>query len=593
MNKPKPVYSIHHVLIQPDLQAFKKHLRTISHSVASKKSTSSLASSLPRSPPIASAAKTSVSPLGARDAVGRTVLHVLAVWSDEELALEFLHLLGDEQLVKRSELRLLLDAQDLESGWTALHRALYSGNLRIVKLLDYWGADAGVKDREGLTAYDLWNHTIRGTIPVDDAEDEKEEGRRDLFMWGANRNYVLGLGGDKDRVVPEAVTLMPGREEGKRSGRKKFQSVSIVQVAMARMHTVLITNQQSFNTYICGYTTPSQGRLSTFTQPVLHFSPLSFAHRVVAVSVAVDHTVLLTSTGAVYTFGSNKQSQLGYKLEGEGDIQVEPRKVVGVLRKEEVVGVAAGNAHTVAWTKDECWSWGSNKGQLGYGTTGPQILPRKLAGVTETIQDVKVTEYATAVLLDSGVIYVFHAGQQVRVNFPHRVTSSTAQHYFPPQRTSVPKMRKISSCGTTFACLSTDGEVFRFSLEPPVQGAVPLPPSSVLPKRVWALRSRFSAAYDVAVGLDGQLLMCTASGQVFMMKDRGNGWKWNRVHGLQRIVQVGGNSTGAWSAIRRLGRLDGIEVENADWGEELWEGLEWVKAKKEQERGVGEGDAEL
>ena len=54
-----------------------------------------------------------------------------------------------------------LDLQDMESGWTALHRACYRGHLAVAAALVQAGADPTMQDRDGLTAFDLLK--TRGT----------------------------------------------------------------------------------------------------------------------------------------------------------------------------------------------------------------------------------------------------------------------------------------------------------------------------------------------------------------------------------------------------------------------------------------------
>ena len=57
----------------------------------------------------------------ARDPLGRTVLH-LACSAVDPMALEFVRLLLAHPLVN-------VNLQDAESSWSALHRALYAGNV--------------------------------------------------------------------------------------------------------------------------------------------------------------------------------------------------------------------------------------------------------------------------------------------------------------------------------------------------------------------------------------------------------------------------------------------------------------------------------
>jgi ankyrin repeat protein len=58
---------------------------------------------------------------------------------------------------------ILVNLQDYESGQTALHRALYVGNIKAARdLLMRHDIDLAIKDIEGLTAFDLYNGTVEG-----------------------------------------------------------------------------------------------------------------------------------------------------------------------------------------------------------------------------------------------------------------------------------------------------------------------------------------------------------------------------------------------------------------------------------------------
>lgn len=60
-----------------------------------------------------------------------------------------------------------VNLQDYESGYTALHRALFAGNIKAARdLLARHDIDLGVKDMEGLSAFDLYNGTVDGVSPV-------------------------------------------------------------------------------------------------------------------------------------------------------------------------------------------------------------------------------------------------------------------------------------------------------------------------------------------------------------------------------------------------------------------------------------------
>jgi len=93
-------------------------------------------------------------------------------------------------------------------------------------------------------------------------------------------------------------------------------------------------------------------------------------HRIEAVALGQDHTLALSSTGEVFSWGFNRFSQLGYVTEvstrekNDEPIQASPRKVSS-LRKEFVHGVAVCKTASACWTSTDVWTWGTNGGQLG------------------------------------------------------------------------------------------------------------------------------------------------------------------------------------------------------------------------------------
>lgn len=131
---------------------------------------------------------------------------------------------------------ILVNVPDRESHWTALHRALYHGNLATaLLLLQRSDLDVSLKDSEGYTAFDLYNSTVEGTKPRS-VEDAKL--RADLFTWGANRNAALGHGDADDRAAPDQVTLEPAQSRSDDAAvEERFGSVHVRQVVMSKLHT--------------------------------------------------------------------------------------------------------------------------------------------------------------------------------------------------------------------------------------------------------------------------------------------------------------------------------------------------------------------
>ncbi|KAM6961342.1 RCC1 domain-containing protein 1 [Aplochiton taeniatus] len=109
--------------------------------------------------------------------------------------------------------------------------------------------------------------------------------------------------------------------------------------------------------------------------------PLSPQLRAVSVALGTNHVLLLTATGAVYTWGSSSHGQLGH-----GDLgAVEEPKVVEALWGLPISSVAAGGWHSVCISAGgDLYVWGWNEsGQLGLPSQALRKEEKKSADKTE------------------------------------------------------------------------------------------------------------------------------------------------------------------------------------------------------------------
>ncbi len=251
------------------------------------------------------------------------------------------------------------DTPDKESGWSALHRALYFGNLRIAAALLTENASLTAPDWRRRSPLDLLSQDLRCYL--------SSTGPGDVFSWGAGTNYALGTGSTEPQVAPARIDTLHGKR--------------VISLSAAKFHSAAVTEDGLLYTW--GF-----GRGGRLGHPGAHLhsgesaviSPQLVAalgkRHVVAVAAAKHHTILCTNAGEVWAMGSNRHGQLG--LSNAADTQPEPRRVSAL--RSRVIAVAAANKHSVAVTAaGEIYSWGNNSlGQLGYGTfdSGSSTAPR-------------------------------------------------------------------------------------------------------------------------------------------------------------------------------------------------------------------------
>lgn len=145
----------------------------------------------------------------------------------------------------------------------------------------------------------------------------------------------------------------------------------------SRRHPEFRVGRRSDSLLTCGFV-----RLGRNIHSQLALTPMpDFPHSIVFVALGQDHTLALTSGGYILSWGHNRFSQLGYPIEQpetpltrgkeEIEVQVSPKRVVGMLKKEFVKGVAAGRMASACWTEDALYTWGTNAGHLGMFLSTP------------------------------------------------------------------------------------------------------------------------------------------------------------------------------------------------------------------------------
>ena len=133
-----------------------------------------------------------------------------------------------------------------------------------------------------------------------------------------------------------------------------------------------------------------------------------------ALACGAFHTAVVTSDGAVYTWGRGKHGQLGH---GDEDNQHTPKRVEA-LASTCVRALACGAFHTAALTSDGAvYTWGEcDHGQLGHGDTDDQHTPKRVeALVSVSVRALACGGFYTAALTSDGTVYTWGRGDDGRL----------------------------------------------------------------------------------------------------------------------------------------------------------------------------------
>ncbi|BFZ09831.1 hypothetical protein BsWGS_12870 [Bradybaena similaris] len=318
------------------------------------------------------------------DIFGRTALHVAASYGKTEI----LKWLLEERLID-------LTLKDLESGYTALHRAVLYGQLTCARLLVQYNADVHVRDVEGLGPLDI----AMLDRPPHVLYTVKEP--NEVYTWGENNNSTLGHSSPHKRTSPEAVDLF------------KKMGVSIKQIVLCKYHCVFLT--QFGQVYTCGH--GPGGRLGHGDQHTILVPRLLESvkeYTCLEVAAATDHTVIRMEGGSVFTFGLNLYHQLGQSPMVENS-PLPKQMNLKPLKGKSISGVCVGRFHSVVWTPDSVFTVGLNAGQLGH-QKGEKFLSqlRQVSYLRHTdigIARVACSDAATVCLTTKGDIFVLHEYQ--------------------------------------------------------------------------------------------------------------------------------------------------------------------------------------
>ena len=185
-----------------------------------------------------------------------------------------------------------------------------------------------------------------------------------------------------------------------------------------------------------------------------------------AVAAGSFHSLVVTSDGALFSFGHGLQLQLGHGVR-QGELS--PRRVEA-LSCVKVVAAAGGENHTLIIDEEGCvYSCGAGEarsasssawlgGWLGHGDFEEQRLPKQIAALTGIrVLAVAAGSRHSVVLADGGAVYTFGAGEGGKLGH------GDARFQWLPTRVRALNGVKVASiaAGESHAlCATREGEVY-------------------------------------------------------------------------------------------------------------------------------------
>uniref|UniRef100_A0A1B6DWT5 BTB domain-containing protein n=1 Tax=Clastoptera arizonana TaxID=38151 RepID=A0A1B6DWT5_9HEMI len=321
------------------------------------------------------------------DHFGRTSLHIAASCGYRDLCC---------WLLKSSAADI--NAKDLESGYTPLHRSIFYGQIHVAVTLMQLGANPHIMDKDDLQPFD---HAMKDRLSIFSVDDPCQ-----VYVWGVNNNYTLGTENQHSKTLPDLLEFF------------RKSNISIKQVAMDKFHSVFVSH--SGKAWACGH--GQGGRLGLDNEKTV-LKPLQIRTGVELISfasVGKDHTVLLMKSGMVYTCGLNTYHVLGHNPPPSSLLVPRPIHTFGPKTGIIIIGTSAARFHTVLWTSTAVYTCGLHAGQLGHNASPEKtiISPKVVVGLGNkdvTIVDVAASDGATVIALKRGDIFVLHQYQTRKI----------------------------------------------------------------------------------------------------------------------------------------------------------------------------------
>ncbi len=256
-----------------------------------------------------------------------------------------------------------------------------------------------------------------------------------LYAFGSNQYGQLGVasnqGTEEPNPTPTLVSL-PGA------------SGPVSKIAAGGAHSLALTSTGQLYAFGTNYSgqlgnTTNLGTGKPNSTPTLVSLP-GASGPVREIAAGYNHSLALTSSGQLYTFGANSAGQLGNTILGTEVPNPTPTLISLPGASGPVSKIAAGGSHSLALTSSgELYGFGNNQsGELGIttnaGTSKPNPMPTliSLPGASGELSEIAAGATHSLALSSTGELYAFGD------NAEGQLGSATNSGLFKPNPTPTP-----------------------------------------------------------------------------------------------------------------------------------------------------------
>lgn len=279
----------------------------------------------------------------------------------------------------------------------------------------------------------------------------------ELFTWGSNDHGQLGLGDTSDRVTPQKVESLRGR--------------NIHSVGVGSGFSVICCDRGTI--LACGDARlTGLGGQQDITRPTL-LDDLLREH-VSELVCGSEHCMVLTEEGELYVWGNGQDGRLGT---GKTELVSTPTRIAAVDGIRVSSCRAGVNASALITEDGQLLAMGSNQfnklnlaHRQGFFTRergdnfGDVLTPTLLKAFPVRVVDVHLGEFHSGVLLESGEVFFMGRNVNFELGFGH--SQSVAFSGLRPVKTLLTKACSKLACGDGYSLVgTTDNELYFWGMK--------------------------------------------------------------------------------------------------------------------------------